>query len=90
MSLYEALEVWKRVSKNELVRYRCFRHLGTGKYSIQSADFHRLPLEPAHVANLEKQYVELLAEQAPDERAESCFDSLSDAIEAHDREFNSF
>lgn len=90
MSLYEAVEVWKRISPKELVRYRCFRHLETGKYSVQSADFHLLPLDPARMANLEKQYLELLAEQAPDERAESCFDSLRHAIEAHDREFNSY
>lgn len=47
------------------------------------------PLESAQVANLEKQYLELLSEQAPDERAEVEFASLAEAIEAHDRDFRS-
>src|SRR5260221_5180133 len=89
VNLYEAMDVRKRISKTELVRYRCFRNVGTNKYSVQSADFYRLPLDPMHAANLERQYLELLTEQAADERAEGSFDSLAEAIEAHDREFTS-
>jgi hypothetical protein len=46
-------------------------------------------MEPAQTANLEKQFLELLAEQAPDERAEAEFGSLAEAIAAHDRQFSS-
>lgn len=88
MSLYEAIDVWKRVSARELVRYRCFRNLATNRYSVQSADFYRIPLDQPQTGNLEKQFYELLAEQAPDERAES-FDSIEEAIAAHEREFAS-
>lgn len=86
MSLYEAIDVWKRVSKKELVRYRCFKNLTTNQYSLQSADFYRIPLDLGQVGNLEKQFVELLAEQLPEERAES-FESVEEAIAAHEREF---
>jgi len=88
MSLYQAIDVWKRVSARELVRYRCFRNLATNRYSVQSADFYRLPLDQTQVGNLEKQFYELLAEQAPDERAGS-FESAEEAIAAHEREFAS-
>ena len=86
--LYEALDVWKRVSRTRIVRYRCFRELSSGLYSVQSADFYRIPWDAKQVAHLERQYLELLAEQAPDERT-SGFDSLEAAIEAHDRDFAS-
>lgn len=89
MSLYETVDVWKRISKSELVCYRCFRNIATNKYSVQSADFYPLPMEPTQAANLEKQYLELLAEQTPGERTGGEFDSLTAAIEAHDREFRS-
>jgi hypothetical protein len=89
MNFYESVDVWKRVSRSELVRYRCFRNVVTNKYSVQSSDFYRLPLDPAQAANLEKQFLELLAEQAPDERAEAEFGSLAEAIEAHDLQFGS-
>lgn len=88
MNLYEAIDIWKRVSASDLVRYRCFRNLVTKRYSVQSADFYRLPLDSTQTVNLEKQFYELFAEQAPDERAES-FESVEEAIAAHEREFTS-
>jgi hypothetical protein len=88
MNLYQAIDVWKRVSETDLLRYRCFRNLATNKFSVQSADFYRLPLDAAQAANLEKQYLELLEEQEPDKRAGS-FDSVEEAITAHDRDFAS-
>jgi hypothetical protein len=46
-----------------------------------------VPWDPKQVADLDRQYLELLAEQAPDERSGS-FDSLEAAIAAHDRDFD--
>jgi len=86
MPLYQAFDVWKKVSKTRVVRYRCFRNLTSGRFSVQSADFYEVPLEPKQAANLERQYVELFAEQNPDERAGS-LDSLEAAIEDHDKDF---
>jgi hypothetical protein len=88
MSLYEVIDVWKRYSRTQLVRYRCFRNLAANTYSVQSADFYRLPIDSSQLMNLEKQFCELLAEQAPDERS-GAFTSIEEAIAAHERDFSS-
>jgi hypothetical protein len=85
MNLYETFDVWRRVSETELVRYRCFKAVSSGRYSVQSSDHYHMPW-PKQDAYLDRQYLELLAEQAPDERSGS-FDSLEEAINAHDRDF---
>ena len=87
MQLYEAIDVWRRISKTQLVRYRCFRELSSRRYSVQSADFYRVPWDAKQVVDLDRQYIELLAEQAPEERAGG-FDSLEAAIGAHDADFS--
>jgi hypothetical protein len=84
--LYQAVDVWKRLSETEFVRYRCFKNIATNRYAVQSADFYRLPLDPDQIADLDRQYLELLIEQAPDERSGS-FDSIIEAIRAHEAEF---
>jgi hypothetical protein len=86
MSFYEAVDVWRRMSADRSVRYRCFRSLSSGKYSVQSADFYQLPLNPQTILNLEKQFLELFTEEAPDSRSEG-FETLQAAIEAHISEF---
>jgi hypothetical protein len=83
LDLYEAIDVWRKLSPTEFVCYRCFRNILTNRYVVQSADFFTLPLDTKQMANLSKQYLELLTEQAPDERSES-FDSLIEAIKAHE------
>jgi hypothetical protein len=45
-----------------------------------------LPFDEKKAAELEQQFVELFAEQTPDDRAGS-FESIEAAIEAHDRDF---
>jgi hypothetical protein len=85
--LFEAIDVWRRLSVARVVRYRCFRDVSSGRYSVQSADFYKRPFDVQHAAHVERQYVELMAEQAPDERAGS-FESIEAAIEAHDRDFS--
>lgn len=86
MSLYRAIDVWKRKSDKSLVRYRCLQSLNNGKYGVQSADFYTAPLDAKAVSNLESQFIELLAEQDPLQRAGE-HDSLEDAIRAHERDF---
>jgi hypothetical protein len=85
--LFEAIDVWRRFSRARVVRYRYFRNVLTGRYSVQSADFYDMPLDSRQAARMERQYVELIAEQAPDERAGS-FESIEAAIEAHDQDFS--
>lgn len=86
MQMFKAMDVWKRISDSEAVRYRCFQSLQTGKYSVQSADFYRSPENRGQSADIERQYVELFVEQAPDERS-GAYQTLQVAIEAHEAEF---
>ena len=67
----------------QLARYRCFEILSQGRYCVQSCDF----VSPDQRAFLDRQFVELLSEAAPDERAAS-YATLEEAIAAHDREFD--
>jgi len=87
MTMYEAFDIWKRVSDKQLIRYRCFRNLETNRYAVQSSDRYSLPIDSKRVTFLEHQFLELLAESSPDERA-ATFESLSDAIVAHQRQFD--
>lgn len=84
--LYEAITVWRRLSPERVVRYRCFREVSTGRYSVQSADFYKMPFASKQAADMEQQFLELLAEQAPHERGG--FESIEAAIQAHDRDFS--
>jgi hypothetical protein len=84
--LFQYIDVWKRVSEGKLVHYRCFQNLSTGKYSVQSADFHYDPPKPDQEAGLAEQFLRLFAEEAPDVRSGG-FDSVELAIEHHDRDF---
>jgi hypothetical protein len=84
--MFKAIDVWKRISDSEAVRYRCFQCLQTGRYSVQSADFYRSPERSAQSGQLDRQHVELFVQQTPDERS-GAYDTLEAAIEAHEAEF---
>jgi hypothetical protein len=86
MTTYEAFDIWKRVSDKQLIRYRCFRNMETNRYVVQSSDWYSLPIDGKRVAFLESQFLELLAESPPDERAPT-FESLNAAIVAHEERF---
>ena len=87
--LYREISVWKRVDEKTLLRYRCFHILPDEKYCVQSADFYSLPLDEAQTNYLSKQFVELLIEEEPESRAEKLYDSLQEAVSAHDIDFQS-
>jgi len=82
--LYEAIDVWRRAADRTLIRYRCFRVHPDGGYCVQSADYYREG--DTNRAQLEDQFLELLAEEPPDRRSRSSPD-LSSAIEAFDSDF---
>jgi hypothetical protein len=84
--LYQELVIWRRNDEKSAIRYVCLMNLATGKFSVQSADFYRLPLSPQDLAQFQKQFVELFCESDPAERA-GAFDSAEEAIAAHRREF---
>jgi hypothetical protein len=87
MNLYKAIDVWKKVDSDTVVRYRCFESLNSGRFCVQSADFYRIPADADQVRNLSSQFVELLVEQDPAERSRE-YATLAEAITAHDKEFH--
>jgi hypothetical protein len=85
-NLYRAIDVWIRVSEGTLARYRCFEILPAGKYCVQSKDFYSLALSPDVPKQLDNQFLELLRDQAPDERG-GAYETLEEAIQMHERDF---
>ena len=86
-TLYQELTIWKRSDERTAIRYVCLMDIATGKYSVQSADFYRLPLSHEHLVNFQRQFLELFCESDPCERS-GAFDSPEAAIAAHDERFD--
>ena len=84
--LYRQIEVWRRISDDTLVCYRCFELIPDARYCVQSADFVRVPPDHKLMEALKRNWLELLAETAPDERGKT-FGTLEEAIANHDAEF---
>jgi len=87
--LFRAIDVWQRKGDSELVRFRCFQSLSTGKYSLQSEDHYHTPIDHKRISNLDTQFLELLFEQSPSERS-GTYNTLSEAIAAHVDSFADF
>jgi hypothetical protein len=86
--LYIEVNVWKRIDQSRLLRYRCFHLLPENKYAVQSADFYNLPVDDKQIRYLDKQFIQLFCEEEPAVRSD-LFESLEEAIAAHDRDFPS-
>jgi hypothetical protein len=85
MKLYRAIDIWRKRG-DSVIRYRCFHILKSNKYCVQSADFYESPVDGKQTEILEQQFIELLIEEEPDKRAH-LYDSIEEAILAHDRDF---
>lgn len=85
MRLYEEVNVWRRVSEFELICYRCFKVIPEGGYCVQSADYHRA--NSANETAFQRQYVELLLDQCPEQRSE-VWPTLEEAIEHFRQDFD--
>jgi len=86
--LYREVSIWKRVDDKQACRFRCLEDLQSGLYCVQSTDVYTLPIAPAHLAQLDHQFVELLIEIDPLERCE-WYGSAVEAIAEHENEFHS-
>lgn len=88
MRLYQELTIWKRYDERTAIRYVCLMNMATRKYSVQSADFYRLPLTREQLTNFQKRFMELFCESDYCERSGS-FASPEAAIAAHHKTFES-
>jgi len=84
---YRKIEIWKQCDHDNMVRFICFEILNEKRFCVQSSDYFYLPIDNDQIANSNKQQVELFMDAAPEERSE-LYDSLVDAITAHELEFN--
>jgi hypothetical protein len=57
LDMDKAIDIWKRINEDQVVRYRCFQRLKDGFYCVQSADFYSLPLDEVKVRYLENQFL---------------------------------
>ena len=77
--LYEGFTIYRRLSSSEVVAYRCFKLLSDGRFTVQSADWVRLPIQPADLRQHEDQFWDLLCEDDPSRRS-GLFDTIEEAI----------
>ena len=84
--LLTEINVWKRIDEHTLARYRCFQLLPQNRFCVQSVDFYRPLLDESQIRQFDKQHLELLLEESPELRAGD-YETLEDAITAHDQEF---
>ena len=86
MEYYKAVDVWFRKNEGTVIRYRCFQLLPDGGYSVQSADYLHAPFQDTRHAQHEKQFLELLLEEAPKLRS-PLFPTLIEAIRGFELDF---
>ena len=89
MTLYRYLPVWVRLPAGPAV-YHCFEVIGQG-FTVQSKDYFYTKLtideEQARIAQAERQFLELLHEQAPEQRFRLS-PTIHEAVAAFDAEFS--
>jgi predicted class III extradiol MEMO1 family dioxygenase len=84
--MFRGIDVWKRLDDGTLARYRCLQKLPQNRYCVQSVDFYRQPLDEKQMSELDRQFIELLLDQAPDDENEM-YETLEEAISKHDQDF---
>jgi hypothetical protein len=85
--LFKEVMVWQRMDDQTAVRYSCLEDLENSVFAVQSADFFRLPLCDNALADMSRQFIELLIEVPPLERC-LWFASVEEAIYDHQRRFS--
>jgi hypothetical protein len=80
--MYRRHDIWHRVNDDEVVCYRCFEDLETGRFFVQNKDFFRRSGNlTAQVQQAEARLVDLIGR---DIRERATFPTLLEAIEAHE------
>ncbi len=85
-NLYVQNFVWKRVDDEISIRYAVLMHVQLEKFSVQSADFFDRS-EENRAEYFDRQFIELITESDPLE-SRDWYNSIVDAIQAHDAEFS--
>ena len=86
MRYYRPVDVWIRQSERTVARYRCLEVFPERQFCVQSKDFYHAPFREVDSLQLDRQFIELLAEVPPESRSD-LFGTVEEAIRAHDRSF---
>jgi hypothetical protein len=84
LTLYRYIPIWRR-TPGGIVLYRCFEILGKG-FTVQSKDYFWPDSIEKESLNMDKQFLELLREQAPEERSGK-WASIEEAIQGFEDSF---
>ncbi|MBM7117781.1 hypothetical protein [Archangium primigenium] len=84
--LYKLINVFRRISAEKAIVYRCFELIPEGGFVVQSADWIRLPVDSDAMRQHERQLWEFFCEEAPEQRSGPSA-SIEEAIAAFDAEF---
>jgi hypothetical protein len=87
--MFKAIDVWRRLDNGGLARFRCFEFLPNHRYCVQSVDFYNEPLDVKRMQELDRQFLELLFEEAPNTENET-YGTLEEAIANHELDFREF
>ncbi|GLS27581.1 hypothetical protein [Marinibactrum halimedae] len=86
MKILKEIILWKKNTDGSVTRYFCFQDLELDKYCVQNADFYHSPVNENDISQLDQQAIELILEESPEYRCD-WFDSINEAVKAHDSEF---
>lgn len=85
--LYRPFDIVRRLRVETVVIYRCIEVLPGRGFMVQSADWVRLPVDRELLRRHEKQFWELLCEDAPEVRSK-LFATVEQAIASFDADFS--
>jgi hypothetical protein len=85
--LYQVINILRKIDSNSAVNYVYLMCVSSKKFTVQSADFYRLPFDSKRIAEFNAQFIERFCEGVPSDR-DGEFDSIEQAIAAHDIAFD--
>jgi hypothetical protein len=90
--LFRSTTIWRRVSDERAVLYQCIERLDTHLFGVLVASSVKLPVDASIAGRLASTFVEQFIVMTDDEIGDDeklkWFPNISDAVAAHDREFD--
>jgi hypothetical protein len=86
--LFKEISVWRRVSDNTLLQYRCLQVIPDAGYFVKSSHFYREPIDREQIYQAQFYFVDGMFGDALLEITKETFDTLEEAIAQHDKDFD--
>jgi hypothetical protein len=85
--LYCEINVWQPIDDQTLIRYRCIHVLPDNKYAVKASDYVRDLLEKENLKVQDQYFLESMFYGGLEMLVEISCDSLQEAIDKHNKEF---